>query len=300
VIEWDFVFLTVMKVAGWILLSPLPFVFLLVYWVVARKTPARWAGIPWLCLGVGLQAIYWWTHYAPFVPLVVPSPLFAILLSVTAAGLWRLARARGLHPWKWGLLAWLPALGPMLVFVRLALRPVTTPQKRSFSVFVVTAGLGYVLLCVGLVSLGAHTQLSATPAPDHQARIVATATRFVDLNVTFAWQRLFGPFVIQSRDIYTTPDERSTVMTVRWSRDSARVLVTGPQFDVVEPARLSDDRLYLLYEVQSDRRWTNATADRYHLPRFTGEDVISIQWIPTLDAHQQVKEGTSLVPTNAS
>ena len=89
-------------------------------------------------------------------------------------------------------------------------------------------------------------------------------------------------------------------MTVRWSRDSARVLVTGPKFDVVEPARVGDDRLYLLYEVQADRRWTNATADRYQLPRFTGEDVISTQWIPTLDANQQVNEGPSLGPTKSS
>jgi hypothetical protein len=116
----------------------------------------------------------------------------------------------------------------------------------------------------------------------------------VDLNVTFEWQRLFGPFVVQSRDLYTTPDERSTVMTVRWSRDSARVLVTGPTFDVVEPVRVGNDRLYFLYEVQADRRWTNATADRYQLPRFTAEDVVSIQWIPDLDAAQQVKEGTSV------
>lgn len=62
----------------------------------------------------------------------------------------------------------------------------------------------------------------------------------------------------------------------------------------MEPARLGDDRLYLLYEVQADRRWTNATADRYQLPRFTAEDVVSIQWIPTLDAAQQVKESSSL------
>lgn len=85
-----------------------------------------------------------------------------------------------------------------------------------------------------------------------------------------------------------------TVMTVRWSCDSARVLITGPTFDVVAPARVADDRLYLLYEVQADRRWTNAAADRYQPPRFTAEDVVSIQWIPDLDAAQQVKEGTSL------
>jgi hypothetical protein len=97
--------------------------------------------------------------------------------------------------------------------------------------------------------------------------------------------------------MYTTPDERSTVMTVRWSGDSARVLVTGPKFDVVAPGRVGDDRLYLLYEVQADRRWTNAAADRYQLPRFTAEDVLSIRWIPTLDAAQQVKEGTGLGTT---
>lgn len=293
-LDWTFLFVTVMKLAGWILLSPLPIVFLLVYWVVTRKTPARWAGVPWLCLGVALQAIYWWTHYAPLVPLVVPSAWIAILLAVTAAGVWRVARARGLNPWKWSLLACLPALGPVLAFVRLATRPVTIHPKRSFAGFVVTAGLGYALLCVGLVFLGAHTRLSAAPAPDHQARIVATATRFVDLNMTFEWQRLFGPFVVQTRDLYTTPDERSTDMTVRWSRDSGRVLVTGPRFDVVAPARVRDDRLYFLYEVQADRRWTNAAADRHQLPRFTAEDVVSIQWIPTLDAAQQVKEGSSL------
>ena len=299
-IDWTFLFSTMMKLAVWTILSPFPIVFLLSYWLVIRKTPARWAGVPWLCLGVGLQAIYWRTHYAPFVPLVVPSAWIAILLLVAAAGVWRLARARDLHPWKWSLLACLPALGPVLAFVRLVTRPVTIPQKRSFAAFAGTAGLGYVLLCVGVMSLGVHTRLSATPAPDHQARIVATATHFVDLNVTFGWQRLLGPFVVQSRDIYRTPDERSTLMTVRWSRDSARVLVTGPKFDVVEPARVGDDRLYLLYEVQADRRWTNATADRYQLPRFTGEDVTSTQWIPTLDANQQVNEGTSLGPTKSS
>jgi hypothetical protein len=150
------------------------------------------------------------------------------------------------------------------------------------------------------MSLGAHTRLSATKAPDHQARIVATATQFVDLNMTFEWQRLLGPFVVQSRDLYTTPDERSTDMTVRWSHDSARVLVTGPKFDVVAPAREGNDRLYLLYEVQADRRWTNATADRYQLPRFTAEDVVSIQWIPTLDAAQQVEEATGLNTAKSS
>lgn len=129
VIDWTFLFVTVMNLAGWILLSPLPVVFLLVYWLVARKTPARWAGVLWLCLGVGLQAIYWRTHYAPIVPLVVPSAWIAILLSVTAAGVWRLARARGFHPWKWSLLACLPALGPILAFVRLATRTLHDPTE---------------------------------------------------------------------------------------------------------------------------------------------------------------------------
>jgi hypothetical protein len=298
--DWTFLFSTMMTLAFWMILSPFPIVFLLGYWLVIRKTPARWAGAPWLCLGAGLQAIYWWIHYAPFVPLVYPSAFSVILLLVTASGVWRLARARGFHPWKWSLLACLPVLGPMLAFVRLATRPVTIPQKRSFPAFVGTAGMGYMLLCVCVVFLGTRSRLSATPAPDHRARIVATATHFMDLNVTFEWQRLLGPFVIQSRDIYRTPDERSTVMTVRWSRDSARVLVTGPKFDVVEAARVGDDRLYLLFEVQADRRWTNATADRYKLPRFTAEDVASIQWIPDLDANQQVKEGTSLGPTKSS
>lgn len=247
-------FVTLVVPAGVILLSPLTLVFLLVYWLMARKTPARWAGAPWLGLGVGLQGIYWWTYYAPFVPLLVPSPGIAILLWVTAAGVWRLARARGFDPWKWSLLACLPVLGPIFAFVRLATRPVTIPQKRSFPVFVVTAGMGYMLMCIAIVSLGTHTRLSVTPAPDHGARLIATTTQVLDLNVRFEWQRLLGPFVVQRRDLYRTPDERSTDMTVRWSRDSAKVLVTGPKFDVVEDARVGHDRLYFLYEVQADRR----------------------------------------------
>lgn len=292
-IDWALLFVTFVVPAGLILLSPLTLVFLLVYWMMARKTPARWAGAPWLGLGVGLQGIYWWTYYAPFIPLLVPSPGIAILLWVTAAGVWRLARARGFDPWKWSLLACLPVLGPMLAFVRLATRPVTILQKRSLPVFVVTAGMGYMLMCIAIVSLGTGTRLSATPAPDHEARLVATATQVLDLNVTFEWQRLLGPFVVQRRDLYRTPDERSTDMTVRWSRDSAKVLVTGPKFDVVDPARVGHDRLYFLYEVHADRRWTNASADRYHLPRFTAEDVVSIPWIPDLDVALQVKEGKS-------
>lgn len=292
-IDWAWLFVTLVVPAGLILVSPLTLVFLLVYWLKDRKAPARWAGAPWLGLGVGLQAIYWWTYYAPYVPLLVPSPGIAILLLVTAVGVWRLARARGFHPWKWSLVGCLPVLGPMLAFVRLVNRPVTIAQKRSFPVFAVTAGMGYILVCAAIVSLGTRTRLSVTPAPDHRARIVATATQVLDLNVTFEWQRLLGPFVVQRRDLYRTPDERSTDMTVRWSRDSAKVLVTGPKFDVVGAARVGHDRLYFLYDVQADQRWTNASADRSHLPRFTAEDVASISWVPDLDAALQVKERKS-------
>jgi hypothetical protein len=252
-LDVTFVLQTLIETVARIVLSPLALVIVAPYWWVACRVQGRWAGLPWLCITLPFQLIYWAVHYAPYVPLVVPSRRMVALLFIATAGIWMFARRRVIAPWKWSVLGLLPLLGPLFAITRLGAMPITFPAKLSPKAFTLAAGVGYVaLLLGGIVSFG-EGRVSAVPAPDERARLVATATRLMDLNITFQWQRLLGPFVIQSHHIYKTPDERSTAMTIRWSRDSTKVLISGPNFDVVERERPRGGRLYLLYETGSTR-----------------------------------------------
>jgi hypothetical protein len=282
-LDVGFLFQTLMEIVGRVVLSPLPLLIVPLYWIITRRGRGQLAGLPWLFIALTLQILCWHVHYAPYVPLILPSYLTLALNTMAAGGIWMFARSRVTDPWKWSVPAFLPVLGPLLVAARLSTMPITFPVKRSFKGFIWTAGAGYtVLLFVGLFLWFGQSHIKTVLAPDRHGRIVVTGTRFMDLNMTFEWQRLLGPFVIQAHHFYKTPDEVSTAMTIRWSQDSTKVLISGPKFDVVEPERLRADRLYFLYEPGSAQRWTNARGDRLHLPRFTVENVASIPWTPSL------------------
>jgi hypothetical protein len=248
-----------------------------------EKTKGRFGGLPWVCIGLSLQWAYWELHYAPLIPLVKPSIPVQILFGFTAAGIWLFARTRTTSPWKWAVVGLVPVVGPVFAVARLGLMPLGSTTKPTVRRSAVTVLIGYLLLLGGTVPLVGHTRSDAVHSPDGNARVVITRTGLVDINdMSFEWQRLSGPFVTESQDIYTTPRETYPPLTVHWSPNGSRILVTGSRFEVVESGERAGERLYLMYDVTSRRLWTNAKADRREPVRFGGPDVAHVSWIPSL------------------
>ena len=99
------------------------------------------------------------------------------------------------------------------------------------------------MLCVatGLQGLNRSHPDQAVESPNERARVLVTSAAVVGYPLKrLQWQRLAGPFIIETRPLHTIPhylwnrDAMHSAPFVRWSHDSSRILVTGIHLQVVE------------------------------------------------------------------
>ena len=275
----------------------------MVYLVIlgtVRFTKGGGAGTAWVGLGLLLQWMYWATNHAPYFPLLIPSPFILVLFFFTGAGIWMLARTRTTGAWKWALLGLVPVVGSLFAGFRLLLMPVTRPRRPSFGRLALTVLPG-VMLCVftGLEGMNRSHPDQAVEAPNEKARVLVTSAAVVGYPLKrLEWQRLAGPFIIETRSLHTIPhylwnwDALHSAPFVRWSSDSSRILVTGVHRQVNESPKLHTDiesapakeafGHYVLYDAENDRLSCNAADGCKTFSPFSDEDVKNIHWVPTL------------------
>ena len=275
----------------------------IVYVVVlgtVRFTKGGGAGTAWVGLGLLIQWMYWATHYAPYFPVLMPSAFIVVLIVFTAGGIWMLARTRTTDAWKWALLGLVPVVGPLFAGFRLLFMPVIRPRRPSFGSLALTVLPG-VMLCVltGLQGMNRFDPDQAIEAPNEGARVLVTSAAVVGYPLKrVEWQRLAGPFIIETRPLHTIPhylwnwDAMHSAPLVRWSSDSSRILVTGVHLQADESpeptlhiggAQVKEaDGHYLLYEAVDQRLWCNAAVSCETLPHFSEDEITSIVWIPAL------------------
>ena len=265
-----------------------------------RFTKGGCAGTAWVGLGLLIQWMYWATNYAPYVPLVMPSNFILVLFVFTAGGIWLLARTRTTGAWKWALLGLVPVVGPLFAGFRLLLTPIKHPRRPAFWRIALTVLPG-IMLCAftGLQGMNRSQPDQAVEAPNQGARVLVTSAAVVGYPLKkLEWQRLAGPFIIESRPFHTIPhylwnwDALHSAPFIRWSEDSSRVLVTGvhlqddnsplPTRNIGGIQAKEADGHYLLYDAENDRPWCNAVVSCEQLPHFTYEDVASVRWVPAL------------------